>query len=169
MKVSTEVVKQLANKYHINEAVVPVNILKKAVDIEFEHKDIIGNDPNKAFHIAMAHLREYPDYYVRLIKMEAEAEKYWTGKVKPDIYSTHAGTKTTQIRSARASTQTIEQGRRSKDLYGVRKGVKHRRTAHFYPDYIPKQANQQRERKTRESSTQTDVGGRDTADRGIQT
>lgn len=163
MGVSTEIVKQLANKYNVNTHVVPINILKRAVDIEFEHKDIfdmcqstphrgdiIGNDPDKAFHIVMAHLREYPDYYIRLIKMEAEADKYWTGKVKPDIYNTHAGTKTTQIRSTRASAQTIEQGRRSKDtfgarkpsdLYGVRKGVKHRRTAHFYPDYIPKQAN----------------------------
>jgi hypothetical protein len=28
--------------------------------------------------IARAHLNEFPDYYTRLEKMEAEAEQYWS-------------------------------------------------------------------------------------------
>jgi len=30
--------------------------------------------------IARAHLNEFPDYYTRLAKMEAEAERYWAGR-----------------------------------------------------------------------------------------
>ena len=30
--------------------------------------------------IARAHLNEFPDYYTRLAKMEAEAEQYWSGQ-----------------------------------------------------------------------------------------
>ena len=34
-------------------------------------------------HIALAHLREDPDYYVRLARVEAEAEAYWSTRDKP--------------------------------------------------------------------------------------
>jgi hypothetical protein len=30
--------------------------------------------------IALAHLTEFPDYYQRLAKMEAEAQAYWAHK-----------------------------------------------------------------------------------------
>ena len=30
--------------------------------------------------IALAHLNEFPDYYTRLAKMEAEAEAYWEAR-----------------------------------------------------------------------------------------
>jgi ribosomal protein L15 len=33
--------------------------------------------------IAWAHLNEFPDYYTRLAKMEAEAESYWAERDKP--------------------------------------------------------------------------------------
>ena len=33
--------------------------------------------------IAWAHLTEFPDYYTRLAKMEAEAESYWAEREKP--------------------------------------------------------------------------------------
>jgi hypothetical protein len=32
--------------------------------------------------IALAHLNEFPDYYVRLEKLEKEAEEYWEKKGK---------------------------------------------------------------------------------------
>jgi len=28
--------------------------------------------------IALAHMKEFPDYYERLERMEAEAERYWS-------------------------------------------------------------------------------------------
>lgn len=44
--------------------------LKMGIDVEMEHTD----DPLVAREIAMDHLKEIPDYYTRLAKMEKEAE-----------------------------------------------------------------------------------------------
>jgi hypothetical protein len=32
--------------------------------------------------IALAHLKEFPDYYTRLAALEADADKYWVQKRK---------------------------------------------------------------------------------------
>ena len=48
--------------------------------VELEHglhdpqTDVTGSDPLITGKIALAHLKEFPDYYTRLAKMEAEAE-----------------------------------------------------------------------------------------------
>jgi len=48
--------------------------------VELEHgrrdpaTDVTGDDPVVTGKIALAHLREMPDYYTRLAAMEAEAE-----------------------------------------------------------------------------------------------
>ena len=48
--------------------------------VELEHglhdpqTDVTGSDPIITGKIALAHLKEFPDYYTRLAKMEAEAE-----------------------------------------------------------------------------------------------
>jgi len=49
--------------------------------VELEHgrqnpsTDVTHDDPTTTGKIALAHLNEYPDYYTRLAKMEAEAEQ----------------------------------------------------------------------------------------------
>lgn len=53
------------------------------LSVELEHgshdpeTDVVGDDVNKVGKIAWAHLKEIPDYYTRLEKMEAEGESYW--------------------------------------------------------------------------------------------
>jgi Protein of unknown function (DUF5661) len=53
---------------------------RAGMDIELEHgtrdpeTDVTGNDPLLTGKIALAHLRELPDYYTRLARMEAEGE-----------------------------------------------------------------------------------------------
>ena len=48
------------------------------MDVELEHgardpdTDVTGDDPLLTGKIALAHLRELPDYYTRLARMEAE-------------------------------------------------------------------------------------------------
>lgn len=168
--VSDAIIHKLIDKYNVNTNVVPVNILKKAVEIEFEHKDIIDHDADKSFRIAMAHLREFPDYYVRLIKLESDADKYWTGKVKPSIYTTNARPQTTQIRTTRPETTAVNPRRAVRDNYGLRKGVKRRREVHVYPDYIPpKQIDREGERTKGKPKVEKHVGRPTTTDRGIQT
>ena len=40
--------------------------------------DVTGSDPVLTGKIALAHLKEFPDYYTRLGKMEAEASSSFT-------------------------------------------------------------------------------------------
>ena len=51
------------------------------MDVELEHglhdpaTNVTNSDPVVTGKIALAHLNEFPDYYTRLEKMEAEAER----------------------------------------------------------------------------------------------
>jgi len=55
------------------------------MEVELEHgsrdprTDVTGGDPVMTGKIAWAHLNEYPDYYTRLQRLEAEAERDWGG------------------------------------------------------------------------------------------
>jgi hypothetical protein len=50
------------------------------MEVELEHgardadTNVTGDDPILTGKIALAHLREFPDYYTRLARMEAEAK-----------------------------------------------------------------------------------------------
>ncbi|HUZ16647.1 MAG TPA: DUF5661 family protein [Gaiellaceae bacterium] len=54
---------------------------RAGMDVEFEHgshdpqTDVTHDDPIITGKIALAHMKEFPDYYVRLERMEAEAER----------------------------------------------------------------------------------------------
>ena len=53
---------------------------RAGMDVEYEHgshdpqTDVTGDDPIVTGKIALAHLKEFPDYYERLEQMEREAE-----------------------------------------------------------------------------------------------
>ena len=53
------------------------------MDVEYEHgahdpqTDVTGDDPILTGKIALAHMKEFPDYYERLERMEKEAEREW--------------------------------------------------------------------------------------------
>ena len=54
---------------------------RAGMDVEFEHgahdpqTDVTHDDPILTGKIALAHMKEFPDYYVRLERMEGEAER----------------------------------------------------------------------------------------------
>jgi hypothetical protein len=56
---------------------------RAGMDVEFEHgshdpqTDVTGDDPIVTGKIALAHMKEFPDYYERLERMEQEAEREW--------------------------------------------------------------------------------------------
>jgi len=60
-----------------------VEQFRKGLDVELEHglvdgqTNVTNDDSLMTGKIALAHLNEFPDYYDRLEKLEAEAEKYW--------------------------------------------------------------------------------------------
>jgi len=53
------------------------------MEVELEHgthdpaTNVTGDDPLVTGKIALAHLNEFPDYYVRLEGMEEEAKRDW--------------------------------------------------------------------------------------------
>ena len=57
---------------------------RQGMDVEFEHgshdpqTNVTNDDPIVTGKIALAHMKEFPDYYERLEQMEAEAERYWS-------------------------------------------------------------------------------------------
>ena len=59
---------------------------RAGLDVELEHgrrdpeTNVTDDDRLVTGKIARAHLNEFPDYYTRLAKMEAEAEAYWSSR-----------------------------------------------------------------------------------------
>lgn len=64
------------NKFNIEQ-------FRMGMDVELEHglvdaaTNVTYDDAAMTGKIALAHLKEFPDYYTRLEKMEREAEKFW--------------------------------------------------------------------------------------------
>jgi hypothetical protein len=58
-----------------------VEEFQAGMNVELEHgradpaTDVTHDDPLATARIALAHLKEFPDYYTRLRKMEQEAEQ----------------------------------------------------------------------------------------------
>ena len=54
---------------------------RSGMDVEYEHgahdpqTNVTGDDPIITGKIALAHMKEFPDYYERLERMEREAER----------------------------------------------------------------------------------------------
>jgi Protein of unknown function (DUF5661) len=59
---------------------------RAGMDVEFEHgshdpqTDVTGDDPIVTGKIALAHMKEFPDYYERLERMEEEAKRDWADR-----------------------------------------------------------------------------------------
>ncbi len=77
-------IEDIAKKAKIDISNYDMNQLKMGYKIELEHyKDPetrVVSKPEDILKIAIAHLKELPDYYTRLIKMEKEGKS----KVKKD-------------------------------------------------------------------------------------
>jgi hypothetical protein len=62
-----------------------VEQFRMGMDVELEHglqdsqTNVTDSDPVVTGKIALAHLKEFPDYYTRLAKMEAEGEAAFRG------------------------------------------------------------------------------------------
>ena len=62
-----------------------VEQFRMGMDVELEHglhdllTNVTGDEPIVTGKIALAHLKEFPDYYTRLARMEAEARQDHAG------------------------------------------------------------------------------------------
>lgn len=78
--------RDIGNRIGVEWRAVDVREFRKGLEVELEHgsrdpqTNITNDDMVLTGKIALAHLKEVPDYYSRLEKMEAAAYAYWETK-----------------------------------------------------------------------------------------
>jgi hypothetical protein len=81
---TAEEAKGIGDRIGVDWSVTPVEEFRQGLSVELEHgahdpqTDVTSDDLLVTGKIALAHLKEFPDYYTRLGRMEAEAEDYWS-------------------------------------------------------------------------------------------
>jgi hypothetical protein len=80
---TAEEAKKIGEQLGIDWTKFDVEQYRMGMNVELEHgsqdpiTNVTNDDPLTTGKIALAHLNEFPDYYTRLAKMEAEAEKHY--------------------------------------------------------------------------------------------
>lgn len=80
---SVDEAKKVGEQIGVKRDRFDVEQFRQGVDAELEHglrdpeTNVTGSDPLTAGKIALAHLKEFPDYYTRLKNMEKEADEFW--------------------------------------------------------------------------------------------
>lgn len=75
--------KKIGNALKIDWKEVSLDQFTKGLNVELEHgsidkeTNVTDNDGKLTGEIAWAHLKEFPDYYTRLAKMEKNAEVHF--------------------------------------------------------------------------------------------
>lgn len=81
--ISTEDADRLGATLGVAWTKIPVEQFRRGLEVELEHgahdpdTNVTDDDMTVTGKIAWAHLKEFPDYYTRLDKLEAEANAYW--------------------------------------------------------------------------------------------
>jgi hypothetical protein len=84
--ITTDEARRIGDTLRIPWDAVALDEFRRGLEVEFEHglrdpdTNVTGNDVLVTGKIAWAHLKEFPDYYTRLGKMEAEADGYWASR-----------------------------------------------------------------------------------------
>ena len=85
-RTTTEEAKRVGDAIGVDWTRFDVDQFQAGMDVEFEHgshdpqTDVTGDDPIVTGKIALAHMKEFPDYYERLERMERDAEQEWAEK-----------------------------------------------------------------------------------------
>ncbi len=85
-EISSELAKKIGEVLGVDWSKFNVQQFKKGMNVELEHgkryaaTNVTDDDPLFTGKIALAHLNEFSDYYIRLEKMEDEAERYWASR-----------------------------------------------------------------------------------------
>lgn len=77
--------REIGARIGIDWSTAPFDVeqFRVGMEVELEHgrhdpaTDVTGDDPIVTGKIALAHLKEFPDYYVRLERMEEQAKREW--------------------------------------------------------------------------------------------
>jgi len=83
---SLEEAKQIGESLGVDWKTFDVEQYHMGINIELEHgardpqTNVTNDDAMTTGKIALAHLKEFPDYYTRLAQLEKEADAFWAGK-----------------------------------------------------------------------------------------
>jgi hypothetical protein len=83
-RTTTEEARRVGDEIGVDWNRFDLEQFRLGMDVEFEHgshdpqTNVTDDDPIVTGKIALAHMKEFPDYYERLEKMEADAERYWS-------------------------------------------------------------------------------------------
>ena len=81
---TAEDAKRIGSELGIDWRQVDLEEFRMGLEVELEHgtrdpeTNVTNDDEILTGKIALAHLREFPDYYTRLEKLEHEAEQFWS-------------------------------------------------------------------------------------------
>ena len=85
-RTSTEEARRVGDEIGVDWDRFGLAQFRAGMDVEYEHgshdpqTDVTHDDPIVTGKIALAHMKEFPDYYERLERMEAEAKLDWADK-----------------------------------------------------------------------------------------
>ena len=85
-KVSADEAKRIGDTLAINWDTIDLEEFRRGIEVEFEHgahdpeTNVTNDDVVLTGKIAWTHLKEFPDYYARLARLEAEADVYWASR-----------------------------------------------------------------------------------------
>ena len=83
---TAEEARSVGTQLRIDWAQIDLDQFRRGLEVELEHglrdpeTNVTNDDVLLTGKIAWAHLKEFPDYYTRLDKLEAEADKFWTAQ-----------------------------------------------------------------------------------------
>ena len=83
IRFSFDKAKQIGDSLGIDWNKFGIEQFRMGLEVELEHgardpdTNVTNDDPLLTGKIALAHLKEFPDYYTRLAKMEKEANEFW--------------------------------------------------------------------------------------------
>jgi hypothetical protein len=85
---SSDEARRIGDSLNIDWSQVDPEQFRMGLLVELEHgtrdpeTNVTNDDVGLTGKIALAHLKEFPDYYTRLAQLEADADNYWVKKRK---------------------------------------------------------------------------------------
>ena len=85
-RISAEEARNVGSTLKIDWTKVDLEQFRRGLEVELEHgaqdpeTNVTNDDLTLTGKVAWAHLKEFPDYYTRLDKLESEADAYWASR-----------------------------------------------------------------------------------------
>jgi hypothetical protein len=85
-RISAEEARNVGSTLKIDWTKVDLEQFRRGLEVELEHgardpeTNVTNDDLTLTGKVAWAHLKEFPDYYTRLDKLEAEANAHWASR-----------------------------------------------------------------------------------------